>query len=87
MASEGGGKHHTSSSDRKRRRAKYLPHNQKKAVISQGQQGFLITCVGGKERSSIQEMINVLDQVLCFCSISTPPPAVRSVLACRCCCA
>ncbi|KAH9541296.1 hypothetical protein CY35_14G055400 [Sphagnum magellanicum] len=74
MASEGGGKHHTSSSDRKRRRAKYLPHNQKKAVITQGQQGFLITCVGGKERSSIQEMINVLDQGNGSANLLPTPP-------------
>lgn len=38
--------------------------NQKKAVIEHGQKGFLVTCVGGKERASIQEISNVLEEVL-----------------------
>ncbi|XP_024370617.1 uncharacterized protein [Physcomitrium patens] len=75
MGAEGGKTRRVASggsADRKRRRAKYLPHNQKKAVISHGQQGFLVTCVGGKERASIQEISNVLDEF--FDRPSTLPP-------------
>ncbi|KAL2620461.1 hypothetical protein R1flu_000666 [Riccia fluitans] len=47
---------------RKKRHSKYLQHGGKKSTISSGVQGFLITCVGGKERQAIKEAINLLDQ-------------------------
>ncbi|KAL3681441.1 hypothetical protein R1sor_024397 [Riccia sorocarpa] len=50
------------SNKRKKRHAKYLQHGGKKSTISAGVQGFLITCVGGKERQAIKEAINLLDQ-------------------------
>ncbi|BBN15580.1 tRNA acetyltransferase TAN1 [Marchantia polymorpha subsp. ruderalis] len=50
------------SNKRKKRHAKYLQHGGKKSTISSGVQGFLITCVGGKERQSIKEAISLLDQ-------------------------
>ncbi|KAG0589381.1 hypothetical protein M758_1G017100 [Ceratodon purpureus] len=65
------------NADRKRRRAKYLPHNQKKAVIEHGQKGFLVTCVGGKERASIQEISNVLEEFFERPSTSTSAPVEK----------
>ncbi|CAM6105088.1 unnamed protein product [Calypogeia fissa] len=47
---------------KRKRQSKYLQHSGKKSTISAGVQGFLITCVAGKERQSIKEAINLLDQ-------------------------
>lgn len=50
------------SRDKKRRRAKFLPHiGGRKAAVPSGVQGFLITCVGGRERVSVRESINMLE--------------------------
>lgn len=47
---------------KRKRQSKYLQHSGKKSTISAGVQGFLITCVAGKERQSIKEVISLLDQ-------------------------
>lgn len=64
MASTGGDDNHRQGGrgKKRKRQSKYLQHSGKKSTISAGVQGFLITCVAGKERQSVKEVINLLDR-------------------------